>query len=292
MKFKDAFEILRPINDIMGSLTVIIGILNTRTGIDPLILVFNIILGVLTYFLIAGSGMVINDIYDYKSGIDIINRPERALPSKRLTVKQAIIIYSVTLSIGIIISIIHSVIFELGFLNIILAVFFGFIGWLYAAWGKKSGFFGNIIVSVSFSIGLIYGAVLNNSAVPSYIYFFFLTSFFLLLAREIIKGCEDIEGDKEQGVKTLAIQIGIKKATLISMISALLAILFFVLPLFTPIINPLLFLISMICGLVIVIFVIILMLKKNLVKKDFSKISLSLKIGAFLGLIAFILASI
>ena len=29
MKFKDAFEILRPINDIMGSLTVIIGILKS-----------------------------------------------------------------------------------------------------------------------------------------------------------------------------------------------------------------------------------------------------------------------
>jgi len=290
MKFKDAFEIIRPVNDIMGSLTVIIGILNTRSGIDPLILVFNLILGVLTYFFIAGSGMVINDFYDIE--IDKTNRPDRPIPRGSITLKQAKYLFFGYMLIGITISIIHSVIFKLGFLNIILAVFFGFIGWLYAAWGKKSGFFGNIIVSVSFSIGLIYGAVLNNSAVPSYIYFFFLTSFFLLLAREIIKGCEDIEGDKEQGVKTLAIQIGIKKATLISMISALLAILFFVLPLFTPIINPLLFLISMICGLVIVIFAIILMLKKNLVKKDFSKISLLLKIGAFLGLIAFILASI
>jgi len=290
MKFKDAFEIIRPVNDIMGSLTVIIGIFNTRSGIDPLILVFNLILGVLTYFFIAGSGMVINDFYDIE--IDKTNRPDRPIPRGSITLKQAKYLFFGYMLIGITISIIHSVIFKLGFLNIILAVFFGFIGWLYAAWGKKSGFFGNIIVSVSFSIGLIYGAVLNNSAVPSYIYFFFLTSFFLLLAREIIKGCEDIEGDKEQGVKTLAIQIGIKKATLISMISALLAILFFVLPLFTPIINPLLFLISMICGLVIVIFAIILMLKKNLVKKDFSKISLLLKIGAFLGLIAFILASI
>ncbi len=290
MKFKDAFEILRPINDIMGSLTVIIGILNTRAGINAEIVVFNIILGILTYFFIAGSGMVINDIYDLE--IDKTNRPERPIPRGSISLKQAKYLFFGYLLIGITISIIHSFIFELGFLNIIIASFFGFIGWLYAAWGKKSGFFGNIIVSVSFSIGLIYGAVLNNSAVPLYIYFFFLTSFFLLLAREIIKGCEDIEGDKEQGVKTLAIQIGIKKATLISMISALLAILFFVLPLFTPIINPILFLISMICGLVIVIFAIILMLKKNLVKKDFSKISLLLKIGAFLGLIAFILASI
>ena len=61
MKFKDAIEILRPVNCLMGSLTVIIGILNTRTGISLNFLLFNLILGVLTYFFIAGSGMVIND---------------------------------------------------------------------------------------------------------------------------------------------------------------------------------------------------------------------------------------
>ncbi|MFX1410324.1 MAG: geranylgeranylglycerol-phosphate geranylgeranyltransferase [Promethearchaeota archaeon] len=290
MKIKDALEILRPINCIMGSLTVIIGILNTRTGIHLSTLIINIILGVLTYFFVAGSGMVINDYYDIE--IDKINRPERPIPRGSITLNQAKLLFFGYLLIGVIISIIHSFIFELGFLNIIIAAFFGFIGWLYAAWGKKSGFFGNIIVSVSFSIGLIYGAVLNSSAIPLYIYFFFLTSFFLLLAREIIKGCEDIEGDKEQGVKTLAIQIGIKKATYCSMISTILAIVFFILPVFTPIINPVLFLISMLLGLVVVIFSAILMLKKSLLKKDFSKISLTLKIGAFLGLIAFIFASI
>ncbi|MFX1315113.1 MAG: geranylgeranylglycerol-phosphate geranylgeranyltransferase [Promethearchaeota archaeon] len=290
MKIKDAFEILRPINCIMGSLTVIIGILNTRIGIHLSTLLINIILGVLTYFFVAGSGMVINDYYDIE--IDKINRPERPIPRGSITLNQAKLLFFGYLLIGVVISIIHSFLFELGFLNIIIAAVFGFIGWLYAAWGKKSGFFGNIIVSVSFSIGLIYGAVLNSSAIPLYIYFFFLTSFFLLLAREIIKGCEDIEGDKEQGVKTLAIQIGIKKATYSSMISAILAIIFFILPVFTPILNPVLFLISMLLGLVVVTFSTILMLKKSLLKKDFSKISLTLKIGAFLGLIAFIFASI
>ena len=165
------------------------------------------------------------------------------------------------------------------------------MGWLYAAWGKKSGFIGNIIVSVSFSIGLIYGAVLNNSHVPPYIYFFFLTSFFLLLSREIIKGCEDFEGDKNQGVKTLAIQIGIKKSTVFSLIFAVLAIIFFILPYFTNIINPIMFLISMTFGLVVVLYAIVLMLKRSLIRNDFKKISLLLKIAAFLGLVAFIFAS-
>ncbi|MFX1420548.1 MAG: UbiA family prenyltransferase, partial [Promethearchaeota archaeon] len=193
--------------------------------------------------------------------------------------------------IGISIAILHSFLFNIGYLNIIIAVFFAFMGWLYAAWGKKSGFFGNIIVSISFSIGLIYGAVLNNSLIPLYIYYFFLTSFFLLLSREVIKGCEDIEGDKSQGVKTLAIQIGIKKATIISLIFAVLAILFFILPYFTNILNPLLFLISMAFGLVLTLYTIILMLKRNLVRKDFKKVSLLLKISMFLGLIAFLFAS-
>ncbi|MFX0032460.1 MAG: geranylgeranylglycerol-phosphate geranylgeranyltransferase [Candidatus Hodarchaeota archaeon] len=290
MKLKDIIEILRPINDIMGSFTVIIGILNTRINIPLSLIIVNIILGAITYFFIAGSGMVINDIYDLE--IDKINRPGRTIPSGRISIQQAKIIFFSTYGIGVGISIFHSLYFRIGFLNILLAVFFGFIGWVYAKWGKKSGFFGNLIVSVSFSIGLVYGAILNNAIIPSYIYFFFLTSFFLLLSREVIKGCEDIEGDSELNVKTLAITIGIKKSTKFAIIFSILAIVFFILPFFTPIINHILFLLSMIFGLAVVGYAIILMLFSKESRERFKKISLFLKIGAFLGLVAFLLASI
>lgn len=274
----------------MGTLTVIIGLLNTRTGVPFEILLLNFVLGIITYFLIAGSGNVVNDIYDLS--IDIVNKPQRPLPSDRLSVKQAWIIFVVTFLGGVTVSIIHSLMFSLGFINICLATFFGLIGWIYAKYGKKSGFPGNIIVSISFSIGLIYGAILNTLVIPVFIYFFFFTAFFLLLSREIIKGCEDIEGDEQEGVKTLAIKLGIKKATYASFIASLLAIIFFVLPIFTNIINPILFLISMILGLIVVIIAAGHMLKANLMKKDFKKISLMLKVGAFLGLITFVFASI
>ncbi|GAF93442.1 unnamed protein product, partial [marine sediment metagenome] len=246
MKVKDAIEILRPLNCLMGSLTVLIGILNNRVGVETFTLIINIVLGILTYFFLAGSGNVINDYYDVE--IDKINRPERPIPRGSITLKQAKIIWITTALVGIVIAILHSFLFNIGYLNIIMVIFMVFIGWLYAAWGKKSGFIGNIIVSISFSIGLIYGAILNNSDVPFYIYFFFLTSFFLLLSREIIKGCEDIEGDKNEGVKTLAIKIGIKKSTKISMIFAILAIAFFTLPYFYNILNSIFFLISMVFG--------------------------------------------
>ena len=77
------------------------------------------------------------------------------------------------------------------------------------------------------------------------------------------KGCEDIEGDKNEGVKTLAIRIGIKKSTKISMIFAILAIIFFILPYFTDIRNPTFFLISIVFGLGVVLYAVIIMAKRN-----------------------------
>ncbi|MFX1489368.1 MAG: geranylgeranylglycerol-phosphate geranylgeranyltransferase [Promethearchaeota archaeon] len=289
MNLKDTIEILRPVNDLMGSLTVIIGILNTRNEINLVTLIINLVLGILTYFFIAGSGMVINDYYDVE--IDKINRPERPIPRGSITLKQAKVLWIVCIIIGMFFAILNSFLIGFKFLNIIIAGFFAFIGWLYAVWGKKSGFIGNIIVSISFSIGLIYGAIINNSNIPLYIYFFFITAFLLLLSREVIKGCEDIEGDKNEGVKTLAIRIGIKKSTIFAISFAILAIMFFILPLFTPIMNHWLFLISMVFGLIVVTYAIILMFKQTLMKEDFKRVSLLLKLGAFLGLVAFLLAS-
>ncbi|MBN1801178.1 MAG: geranylgeranylglycerol-phosphate geranylgeranyltransferase [Candidatus Lokiarchaeota archaeon] len=290
MKVKDIVEIMRPINDVMGSLTVIIGVLNTRMGIPDTIVWINLIMGVLTYIFISGASMIINDIYDHQ--IDQINRPERPIPSGRISLKQAKILFVVMLVIGITFSFLNSLIIGLIPINVIVAAFFGFIGWLYAKWGKKSGFPGNILVGISFSIGLVYGAILNGYNIPLYILYFFLTSFFLLIAREIVKGCEDIEGDKIEGVKTLALTKGLKYALVISVICQILAIVFFILPIFTLIINPMLFLLTMSFGLVVVCIALVLSLLSKLEKKEFSRISLFLKIGAFLGLLSFVCASI
>jgi 4-hydroxybenzoate polyprenyltransferase len=69
---KEYLTIMRPVNCLMGALTVVIGLLNTRIGVPLNILLINIILGIITYYFIAGSGMIINDIYDLE--IDKISR--------------------------------------------------------------------------------------------------------------------------------------------------------------------------------------------------------------------------
>jgi len=290
MKFKDAIEITRPINCLMGGLSVVIGLLNTRLNVPLDKFTINIILGVLTYIFLAASGNIINDIYDIE--IDKINRPNRPIPRGSISLKQAKILFFLYLIIGINLSLVNTLILSLPLINLALAFFFGFIAWVYAKWGKKSGFLGNIIVGVSFSIGLVYGAYLNSSNIPPYIFYFFITAFSLLVAREIIKGCEDIEGDKNQGVKTLAIKIGIKPSRNVSLIFALVAVVFFILPLFTNILNKFLFIIFMVISLIEVGYTIVLMLTTDLRKEDLKKISLLLKIGMLLGLITFFFASL
>ena len=290
MKFKDAIEIARPVNCLMGALTVVIGLLNTRLDVPLEKFTVNIILGVLTYIFLAASTNIINDIYDIE--IDKINRPERPIPRGSISLKQAKELFFLYLIIAIILSLLNTLIISLTLINLILVSFFGFIGWVYAKWGKRSGFLGNIIVGISYSIGLVYGGYLNGPIIPPYILYFFLTAFSLLVAREIVKGCEDIEGDKNQGVKTLAIKIGIKASRNVSVLFALFAILFFILPVFTSILNKFLFIIFMVIGLIEVGYVIVLMLTLDLNKEDLKKISLLLKIGMFLGLIAFFFASL
>ena len=290
MKFKDAIEITRLINCLMGALTVIIGLLNTRSNVPFDKLTINIILGVFTYIFLAASGNIINDVYDIE--IDKINRPERPIPRGSISLKQAKELFFLYLIIGIIFSLVNTLILSLPLINLALAFFFGFMAWVYAKWGKKSGFFGNIIVGVSFSIGLVYGAYLNTPIIPPYIFYFFITAFSLLVAREIIKGCEDIEGDKNHGVKTLAIKIGIKSSRNISVIFVLLAVMFFILPIFTAILNFLFFIVFMVIGLIEVGYIVVLMFTSDLRKEDLKKNSLLLKIAMFLGLIAFFFASL
>ncbi len=288
--FLASIEIMRPINCIIGSLTIVIGLLNTRLYVSNEVLFINILLGCLTYFFLAGSSMIINDIYGINE--DTLNRPTRVLVSQRLTLKQAKYLFVGTFGIAILIAIFNSLLFNLGILNVIFIIIFGFVGWFYSAWAKDKGFLGNLVVGFSFSFGLIYGALLNSRDIPIFIYFFFMTSFSLLVAREIIKGCEDIEGDKSENIKTLAIVLGLKKALLISIIFQIIAIVFFILPIFVGIINPLLFFIFMIIGLLVVSYALVNSLKFKLEKEDFSRISLTLKISSLLGLVAFIFASI
>ena len=73
-------EILRPGNALMGAIAIILVAIIDKTISIP------IILAMATVFFETAAGNVINDYFDYK--IDLINKPERPIPSGRISPKN------------------------------------------------------------------------------------------------------------------------------------------------------------------------------------------------------------
>ena len=75
-------EILRPNNALMALIAVILmAIIGKTYSIE-------IILGAVSVFIATGAGNTINDYYDYE--IDMINKPDRPIPSGKIKLKHAL----------------------------------------------------------------------------------------------------------------------------------------------------------------------------------------------------------
>jgi len=280
MKIAALPRLLRIHNSVMGSLTVLIS--GWLFSHDPIILSF----GVLAYIFLASAGNVINDIYDIE--IDKINRPDRPLPSGAISLHEARIIYYSLVFLGLSFSLLSSIII-ISPVPFIIAIIFAYVGVLYSAKLKPMGFIGNITVGCSFSIGYIYGWTITgmqfNLAKIITILLFFIVSTTLLVAREIIKGIEDIEGDAVRNVRTLARVKGIPYASKIAAIFLFVAILAFTALPFVNIIS-LYFIPFMVVGDIAAFASLIYVLKGS---EYASKASLYAKIGAFDGLVGFLI---
>ncbi|TXT57715.1 MAG: conserved membrane protein of unknown function [Candidatus Thorarchaeota archaeon] len=210
---KAFLSIIRPQNCIIGGLTVLAGIAiahqitNVWTSLGANWEVF--LYGYITYFFVAAGGNVVNDIFDIE--IDKINRPNRALPSGRMTVKQAWAYVGVLSLLGVFFAWLN------GMIGAIIVIIFLIVGYAYAAKVKELGLAGNFMVAFSFAFGVIYGSLIYAEQVGVWVipvpsWLFFLTAFMILQARETIKGSEDVEGDALRNVRTIARVYGYRAA--------------------------------------------------------------------------------
>ena len=183
----------------------------------------NFIILLIVTILIAASGYIVNDIYDYN--LDQINKPEKVVLGKFLKSRDAIIIYMLFNSLAIALSIflcikINQEIYILIFLLIIYCL------WLYSKKLKKYKIIGNILIAFFISLSILNVPLFSYKNILSddRFFVFLIISIFSVLAflvnvkREIIKDIEDIEGDKMHKVKSLPIIFGTKKAKLVTVI--------------------------------------------------------------------------
>ncbi len=185
---------------------------------------FYFVLLIIATICIAAAGNIINDIYDVE--IDKINKPDKVIVGNQISEKTAnylfIILNILGVSIGFYLSNKIGKPEFAGFFIVISALLY-----LYASFIKSITFFGNVIISalVAFSLLIVglfdlfpsinfinqehqsiaFGILLNYS--------FF--AFYINLMREIVKDIEDVDGDKNGGLKTLPIILGRKRASYI-----------------------------------------------------------------------------
>lgn len=183
----------------------------------------NFVILIIVTILIAASGYIVNDIYDYN--LDQINKPERVVLGKFLKSRDAIIIYMLFNSLAIVLSIflcikIKQEIYILVFLLIIYCL------WLYSKKLKKYKIIGNILIAFFISLSILnvplfsYKNILSDDRFFVFLIISILSvlAFLINVKREIIKDIEDIEGDKMHKVKSLPIIFGTKKSKLVTVI--------------------------------------------------------------------------
>jgi len=212
MNIRGFYTITRPANSIVSGFAAVLGyLIATGTLVPAVLLLFAIVA------LITAGGNVINDYFD--AGIDAINRPERPIPSGTVRPGSARS-YATTLFLaGITLSL-----FTNNGICILIAAFNSLLLIGYAAKLKSTPFIGNITVSyLSASIFLFGGALAGIAGLFQNLPLAFIT-FLAMVARELLKDAEDMEGDSAGGARTVPMHIGIRTTGRLAFAFAFLAI--------------------------------------------------------------------
>lgn len=217
-KIRAYLHLIRPINCMMMGFAVIVGAAVADSA-SLAEMWLNLVFGFLTGFMLTGASMTINDYYD--RNIDAINEPNRPIPSGLIKPNEALIFASVLTVIGFAAAFFTNSVYP-------LCLFVAIIAWgvfaMYTTVGKRSGLPGNFLVSACVVIPFIYGSISIVNGIGVNVLIFVSMVFLSTAGREITKGIADVQGDKQQGVKTLAVRYGEKPAAIVAAVFYLSAV--------------------------------------------------------------------
>ncbi len=210
MRLPPALELARPLNCMFTGVAVLIGVAVT-VGLNVSGLVLLLAFGAAA--LVAAGGNAINDYFDRK--IDKINRPDRPIPSGKITPRKALVLALVFFAIGISLTVfLNPYCLLLAELNALMLV-------VYAAKLKRVGLSGNLtigyLVGSTFLFGGLATAYLRvGPLIPSGLLILVLMSALSTVGRELIKGIEDMRGDRKLRFKTFPLRHGSGKAAVLA----------------------------------------------------------------------------
>jgi geranylgeranylglycerol-phosphate geranylgeranyltransferase len=216
-------RIMRPVNCLMMGFAVIVGAALVRVYFFSVGARFLLLYGFLTGFFLTASSMVVNDIIDRET--DAINEPTRPIPSGTVSFGQARAFAAALAVFGFVFALVAS------WQCFVVAVFSWLVFAGYSFWGKRSGFLGNLLVSVCVVVPFIYGGFAVGKDFADSGAIFVALAFLANTGREVTKGVVDVEGDKRKGVKTLAVRFNAHVAVVVAVVFYVSAVVLSVLPL-------------------------------------------------------------
>jgi geranylgeranylglycerol-phosphate geranylgeranyltransferase len=274
LRVEGFWQLLRPVNVAIGALSIGLGAWVTGT-LTP---VRNVLIACLSGGLITGAANAINDYFDI--AIDRINKPQRPLPSGKVSPTEAFIWSLLLFVIGGTLSFfIHTLAAEIAITASVLLI-------LYSWHLKRQPLVGNATVSFLSALAFVYGGAsvgrLSNSLIPAT--FAFLFHF----GREILKDIEDIAGDRANHARTFPICCGVTMARLLISAIFFLLILATWIPYFLDIYNRFYFLL-VIFGVDFYLLYVVWALWKSTEPAHLHKLSTGLKIDMLVGLLSILI---
>lgn len=275
-------EILRPGNAIMGAITIVlIAIIDHSISIA-------LLLAMLAVFFETAAGNVINDYFDYN--IDLINKPERPLPSGRISRKTGrnygYLLFILGTVCGFLISYLTN-----NWIPFIIVLIADVILYLYAYKLKATPLIGNLTVGFMTGFGFVFGGfTINTPSIITTSIFLGFFAFVMTTARELVKDIEDMEGDKSENAKTLPILFGEKitaaLATVLIIVDCVLCPLLYFYHIF-----GVYYLVIIAIAVAMFIYSAILIIKSQ-DRQTAAKVSKYLKIGMLIAFVAFVFGSL
>jgi len=195
----------------MGSIAVIlVGVILKGYFLSNYL--WDLILGMLVVFFAIAGGNALNDYYDRE--VDLINHPDRPIPSGKVSPKNALIFGLFLFLLAIVFSALINI------WTFIITILAEIAMFSYEAKLKNKGFVGNVTISILVGLIFVFGGAIFNDILR--ISIFALMAFSSNLGREIVKDIEDIEGDINR--QTLPKKIGEKSAGIIASTFFILAV--------------------------------------------------------------------
>ena len=229
-KILASFELMRMKNILLASIATPVGALLALGDFSSITEYPEVIFATTSVLFFMGAGNAMNDLRDIE--IDRIAHPNRPLARDALSEKEAerLTISLALLSLGSLVACSLMMdderTYTLSIYGIVALLMLSYDSFLEL---KNKGLIGNISISLLVAAVTLYGASSVGELTNPLIWYVSGVVFFVNLAREIVKDCQDLDADSETRV-TLPMKIGLENSRMVAYVITLFGIVMLYIP--------------------------------------------------------------